>query len=728
MIKKKIKIISLLLIFFSLILFMTINSYKSTKVSVLESLERETDELRSNFVIETNRFTHARISELKLIAEHLPFIEEDKVAMIDFLHRQNDLMPYSTELSFSNVEGEVFATDGQQFPVQQRESFEKALTGQVVFSDVFQLHEDATQRGIAISVPVLKDSEIIGVISSVVNMSNLMSELIDESSLPGAIFLFKKTELIFSSIEGEQLKSLMPNVKKVLEEKNRPLNGSLLIDKKTAHYLKYANTKDNWTVIVDSSTNPHSKRLIDAFWQNILIVALTLLILSSVYIYICVQDKQEQVRTKRDLLTGLPNRIKLEEDLTIRLAENPEKSFVLLLINVDRFKEINEKVGYQSGDIILFELSKKLKAFSAKSEIYRVDGDEFIMLINEDCEAEQRSIAKKLIKKMEQPLQLCDEESIWLTFSIGVRSSKQNDQLDLIMQDATFACQFAKKQGGNQFIYFTEKLEEISARSRLVSRKLDTALINNEFYLLYQPIYGIDEETIVSYETLMRWKSPELGEVGPEEFINFLENSDLIISVGRWLIKEVALQVLRWESEGHKNFTVTLNVSVKQLVHADFLQDVRTILKGTGVNPGKIVFELTETIVVQHIDLAAEILSTLNSIGIRTALDDFGTGYSSLAILKVLPFQYVKVDRAFIMEVEIDDGVSKAILKGIIEIVNGLGLTTIVEGVETAEQFKLLKNLGAHRIQGYLISKPILPEAAIKLIGNKLVPFSEEQV
>ena len=723
MIKKKIKIISLLLIFFSLILFMTINSYKSTKVSVLESVERETDELRSNFVSETNRFTHARISELKLIAEHLPFIEEDEVAMIDFLHRQNDLMPFFTGLGFISPAGEVFAADGQQFPVQQRESFETVLAGQVVFSDIFQLQQGSKQRGAAVSMPVLKDGEIIGIVSGVVNMSNLTSELIEESTLPGAIFLFKETELVFSSVAGEQLENLMPNVKKVIEEKNRPLSGSLLIDKQTAHFLKYANTKENWTVIVDSSTNPHSKKLVEAFWQNVLIVVITFLILSSVYIYIGVQDKQEQVRTKRDLLTGLPNRIKLEEDLTIRLAKYPEKNFVLLLINLDRFKEINEKVGYQYGDLILFELSKKLKAFSSKSDFYRVDGDEFIMLINEDCEAEQRNIAKKLIKKMEQPLQLNGEESIWLTFSIGVRSSKQNDQLDLIMQDATFACQFAKKQGGNQFIYFTDKLEEISTRSRLVSRKLDTALVNNELYLLYQPIYSIADETVVSYETLMRWKSPELGEVSPEEFINFLENSDLIISVGRWLIKEVALQVLRWETEGHKNFTVTLNVSVKQLVHEDFLHDVRAILKETGVKPDRIVFELTESIVVQHIDLATKILSTLNSIGIRTALDDFGTGYSSLAILKVLPFQYVKVDRAFIMEVEVDDGVSKAILKGVIEIINGLGLTTIVEGVETAEQFNLLKNLGAHRIQGYLVSKPIGPESAIKLLGSKKLPF-----
>lgn len=714
--KKRMAIIILLLAVLSSVIFVATNSYKSTRNSILETIEKETDELRSNFANETKRFSNARITELQLIAAYLAIIDEQDKSMLPFLHKQNDKMPLFAGLGFISPEGQIFTADGEQFPVQQKESFEKALAGEVVFSDVFPLHQDPTQKVTAISVPVIKADEVIGVVSGVVNMANVISELIEESDLPGTLFLFKGKDLVFSSIEGNEKSKVLKNLEQISEHVNEGVSGSILIDEKKAHFLKYERTFDDWLVVVDSSTNPKSERLEEAFWDSALLIIMIVIVILAIYIYIRYEDKQEAVRTKRDLLTGLDNRTQLEEDLLMRLQKSPEKKFLLLLIDLDRFKEINERIGYQIGDRILFELSKRFRVFPNKVNLYRVDGDEFVLILNEETEEELKHTASSLLKRIELPIDLGAGSSIWLTASIGARTSKIEDNGDLIMQDATFATQEAKRRGGNRYVYFSKQLEEVSSHSRLVTKNLDTALENNELYLLYQPIYGIDAESIVSYETLMRWKNQELGEVSPADFIPFLEDSDLIIPVGRWLIKEVASQVLRWEKEGYTGFTVTLNVSVKQLIHPDFLTEVRKVLKETGVSPERIVFELTESVVVQHIEYAYEVLSTLNSIGIQTALDDFGTGYSSLSILKVLPFQYVKVDQAFVKEVELDGGVSKAILKGIIDIVISLELTTIMEGVETVQQFTLLKDMGAHRIQGYLISKPVLPHEAIKLL------------
>jgi EAL domain-containing protein (putative c-di-GMP-specific phosphodiesterase class I) len=335
---------------------------------------------------------------------------------------------------------------------------------------------------------------------------------------------------------------------------------------------------------------------------------------------------------------------------------------------------------------VLFETSRKIQSFAPRNELYRVGGDEFVLLVPAHSEEELRSLGLGLVKLMEVPMELSATESMWVTFSVGIRKSQLGDWPDLMMQDATYAVQEAKKQGGNRFVFFSQELANQNERVRLIANNVVHALANQEFFMVYQPVYDLSTKNITSYEALLRWKSPIIGQVSPAEFIPLLEESDLIIPVGKWILRQVTSQLNRWEVEGHNDFHLAVNISVKQMMHPDFLHDVKMIIQEADISAHRLIFEITETIAVQNSELANQILTELNNLGVKTALDDFGTGYSSLSILKTLPIQQVKVDRSFIMKIELDDDKSLVILQGILDIARNLGMTTVMEGVETNEQ------------------------------------------
>ncbi|MGB2991412.1 MAG: EAL domain-containing protein [Paenisporosarcina sp.] len=703
----------LLTIILLTVVTLTIFNYKSTKSFILETVQKETKALLENFTDETNKFSNERVAELELIAEYIEFLESDE-EIIRFLGQQREKMPFFASLGFITPEGEVLAGDGTRFPVNQIESFESALQGEKAFSDLFPYFQDSTQLVTAIRIPVIKNNQTIGVLSGVVNMGNILGALSKESNLPGTLFLLKENQLVFSTSDSE-LEKIGPQATSVLEEIQQNKQGSILIDEKTAHYVMYQRTSGDWTVVVDSFTNRMKNQIASLFWRNTLIVVFAVLVLCGILFYLRLNEKREENLLKRDLLTNLPNRFMLEENLTKDLNPHSFKKFTLFFINLDRFKEINERNGYQLGDRVLFETSRKIQMFAGRHELYRVGGDEFVLLVPFDSEEEIRTIAVNLVKLMESPIELSSFESVWVTLSVGIRKSSLGDWSDLMMQDATFAVQEAKKQGGNRYIYFSQELANQNERVRLIANNVVHALANQEYFMVFQPIYNLSTKKITSYEALLRWDSPIIGQVSPVEFIPLLEESDLIIPVGRWILRKVTAQMKQWEEEGYEDFQVAINISVKQMMHPDFLYEVKSIIHETNISPQRLVFEITETVAVQNIELATQILTELNNLGVKTALDDFGTGYSSLSILKLLPIQQVKVDRSFIVEMEQDGEKSLVILQGVLDIVNNLGMSTIMEGVETLDQLELLREMGAHKVQGYLISRPVVAELAIEL-------------
>lgn len=700
--------------------FFAFTNYNNTKDYVLESVERETDELLSNFTAEVNRFSRERIAELKLMADHIPYLLKNNDSITQFLSQQNENMPYFTGLGFINPEGEIHAADGNHFPVQQEESFEHALNGEVTFSDVFTLKQDSSQKVTAISVPIIKgDGSVVGVVSGVVNLSNLIGELVQESNLAGHVFLLKDQEVLFASNKTGSFAQVIPNSEEFLNVIDNKHMGDWKDSQDNMRFIKYQHTWNDWVVVVDSISNKATDKITETFWVNLLLALTVVVIIFIMLIYLFRLEIREKRQANKDLLTGLGNRSQLETNVIKKRKLDPRKNVTFYFIKLDRFLDMTERMGFYVSDQVLYRISKKLNQLQRKLNVYRVGDDEFVITAEFNSIEKQHEFASDIVKVIEQPVVIKKGETILLTPSIGVRTAPIKEDVSVVIQDAMYACHEAIKQGGNQYVYFTGQLAKESNQQRKLTSNLASALENDELYLLYQPIYSITDDRIVSFEALMRWKSPALGEIGPFYFIPLLEESDAIVEVGRWLIKEVAEQVLRWEKEEYDDFYVTLNVSTKQLQHGKFLADVKNILKETGVNPNRLVFEVTESIVAQNMDVAIEILETLNDLGIQTAIDDFGTGYSSLAILKKFPFQFMKLDREFVMEVLSDEGESEAILRGLIEIANSLKLTTITEGVETLDQLKVLQRLGAHRIQGYFFSKPILPEEAVLFLNKK---------
>jgi len=704
-------LMSLILI---IVVTITMINYNSSKEYVLKTVEKETNQLLNSFTEETNEFSTERVAELELIAKHIVHLNSNEAEMVGFLREQRQNMPFFTSLGFITPQGEILAGDGSRFSVNDYDSFKRALKGDIVFSGLFPLFQDPNQIVTAIRLPVEERGEIVGVLSGVVNMGNILDAHANESNLPGTLYLFKDNELVYSTSD-EPFQGKEPYADQIVNEMQMKDEGSILVNKDTAHFVMYRQAGDDWTILVDSFNHELEKHISAIFWRNTLIVAVTFLILCGILLYIRRTEVREDHMLKRDLLTNLPNRIFLEERLKKSLNPSGFRDFTLLFINIDRFKEINERNGYQIGDRLLFEISNKMRLFSGRDELYRVGGDEFVIIVPSQEDQELKTLTDRIIKLMEEPVELSSYASVWITMSLGIRKSEIGDWPDLMMQDATFAVQEAKKHGGNRAVFFSQTLANQNERSRLIANNVVYALQNNEYYMAFQPIYELATQEITSYEALLRWESPLIGSVGPNEFIPLLEDNDLIIPVGRWIVREVALQMKRWEQDGHTEFTIAINISVKQMMHPDFMKDIKHILEEIQVSPNRLIFEITETVAVQNIEMVTTLLGELNDYGIQTALDDFGTGYSSLFILKSLPIQQVKIDRSFIMSMENEGEKSRVILQGILDIARNLGMTTVMEGVETEEQLYLLKAMGAQKIQGYLISPPMIANHAMGL-------------
>jgi len=703
-----------MILIFTIVVVLTIVYSQSEKENLLHTVEDETTEMLNNVANITNKFSNERVANLELMADYVSVLDGNDEEVVKFLDKQAEMRPDFYTINFINLKGEIFSSDGLSFQARQTESLEKAFKGEVSYTKLFSLRQEPEQIVTAIRVPIKKDGTIIGVVTGTINMGDHLSSLSKEFKLPGELYLYKKDELVFSTT-NQSFGEKVPNSNQIINELQEKQKGSILINKNAAHYVMYQRVGEDWTVLVDSYSDEVEEQSSTILLREILIIFITFLLLASILIYIRRNEVREDNMLKRDLLTKLPNRVVFEEKLFTHLDSKSYKEFTLFFISINRFKEINERNGYLTGDRVLFKFSKKIQALAGRNTLYRIGGDEFAILVPTHSDEELESLLSNLVKLMEKPIELLAYEKIWMTVSLGIRKSEIDDSPDLMMQDATFAVHEAKKQGGNRAVFFSQELANQNKRAKLIANNVVHALQNNEYYMVYQPVYDLSSHEVTSYEALVRWDSPLIGPVSPMEFIPFLEENDLIVPLGNWVIRNVVRQVNMWEQEGHADFQVAINISVKQMIHVNFAQDVKSIIREERISPHRLIFEITETVAVQNSELASKVLSELNILGVKTSLDDFGTGYSSLSILTQLPIQQLKVDRSFIVDMEQNRDKSLVILKGIIDISKNLGLSTIMEGVETLEQLDLLKSMGAQKIQGYLISRPVVAELAMEL-------------
>jgi diguanylate cyclase (GGDEF)-like protein/PAS domain S-box-containing protein len=428
------------------------------------------------------------------------------------------------------------------------------------------------------------------------------------------------------------------------------------------------------------------------------------------------ERKQAEMRIQHmanfDSLTGLPNRVKLDEQLSyiLNLAKRNEWNFSLMFLDIDNFKDINDTLGHNVGDKLLIGLSERIQSVLREEDtVARLGGDEFIILLpNTDTDGAQQ-VAQKLLNIIQKPFSI-EQHELTVTSSIGI-ALYPTDGLDkdMLFKNADAAMYRAKNAGRNNYAFFTEEMQTVSRRNLLLSNALRHALQNNQLHLVYQPQIALDTGRIIGAEALLRWEHPELGNVSPAEFIPIAENTGLILAIGEWVLRTAAQQLKSWIEGGMSPIIMAVNLSAVQFRQPNLPDLITGILESTGVSPELLELELTESVTMNNPQGAINIINKLHDRGIRMSIDDFGTGYSSLSYLKKFKVYKLKIDQSFVRDISTDPE-DKAIVGAIIHMAESLGLNTIAEGVETVEQLDYLREQGCTEVQGYYYSRPILPK------------------
>lgn len=422
-----------------------------------------------------------------------------------------------------------------------------------------------------------------------------------------------------------------------------------------------------------------------------------------------------------DNLTGLPNRRLLIDRLTQVMAHVRRQKLLaaILFLDVDRFKLINDTLGHNIGDELLKIIAGKLKQCSRTSDtVARLGGDEFIILLTDVDRIEDLvHIVKRFFEVFNIPVNLRGHKFL-LTASIGV-SVYPNDGEDAetLLKNADAAMYRAKSEGRNNWQFYSSSMNASGLEWITMENKLRKAIEEGEFILNYQPQVDLHTNEVIGVEALIRWQDPDQGIIPPNVFIPIAEDSGLIIPIGEWVLRTACAQNRKWQGEGLKHVRVSVNTSIRQFKQKDFVSIVSKILNETGLDPGDLEIEVTESIIMSNAEDTIKILRELKDLGIRLAIDDFGTGYSSLAYLKHMPVDLLKIDQSFVRNITFDEN-DAAICTTIINMAKSLKIEVIAEGVETMEQFLLLTKLGCDKIQGYIVSKPLLPEKVDTFLHN----------
>jgi diguanylate cyclase (GGDEF)-like protein/PAS domain S-box-containing protein len=430
------------------------------------------------------------------------------------------------------------------------------------------------------------------------------------------------------------------------------------------------------------------------------------------------EDKVQYLAT-HDELTGLPNRTLFGELLqhAIDAAKRHDRKCAVLFIDLDRFKIVNDSLGHEAGDLLLEEVAGRLRRCIRESDVVgRLGGDEFVVLLNElqDIEAAAET-AKRVLASLHAPIMIMEHECR-VTGSIGI-ASYPNDARDaaMLMKHADMAMYLAKEEGKNNFQFYSADMTPLSVEHLELEVRLANALQRGEFSLQYQPRVDIATGEIRGVEALLRWWNPDLGTMSPAQFIPLAEDTGLIVAIGKWVLRTACEQNVAWQKRGLPSVVMSVNLSPRQFKDAALLSDIAGTLAETGMAPELLELEITEGMIMQHVDMASEKAAAMKELGIKLAIDDFGTGYSSLSQLKRFPIDTLKIDRAFVRDIpqSADD---TAITKAVVSLGKGLGVRVVAEGVETAAQYQFLRDNGCDEMQGFFFSRPCHPDALADLL------------
>jgi diguanylate cyclase (GGDEF)-like protein/PAS domain S-box-containing protein len=430
-----------------------------------------------------------------------------------------------------------------------------------------------------------------------------------------------------------------------------------------------------------------------------------------------------------DHLTELPNRRMFQTRLEQAIEKNHHArlSLALLFIDLDRFKEVNDTLGHDMGDLLLKEAALRLNSCLGEADILaRLGGDEFTIILSDLKSLEKADqVAQAILQKLATPFQLLEDEIAYISASIGI-AVYPNDGVEtgVLIKSADQAMYASKNEGRNRYNYFTPAMQEAAQKRRRLANDLRIAIIENQFTMAYQPIVELATQVISKAEALIRWEHPKCGVISPADFIHIAEETGMIVEIGNWVFEQVAQQLVHWRKHYHAVFQISINKSPVQFhseknTHKTWVSH----LKSLGLPGQSIVVEITEGLLMDVSDILIKQLLEFRDAGIQVSLDDFGTGYSSLSYLRKFDIDYLKIDQSFVRNL-VADSDDLALCEAIIVMAHKLGIKVIAEGIETDEQCQLLAAAGCDYGQGYLFSKPISAQEFEKLLVSYNVKSS----
>jgi len=411
-----------------------------------------------------------------------------------------------------------------------------------------------------------------------------------------------------------------------------------------------------------------------------------------------------------DALTKLPNRSLFHDRLSheLAIAKRQHNSFALLYVDLDKFKDVNDTLGHNAGDTLLQTAADRISEKLRESDtVARIGGDEFaILLSNSPSEEMAGNIAQQIIGEMQRQFSI-QKSPVFIGATIGIAFyPKDGETEEDLYKYADLAMYQAKEAGRNCFRFFTEQMNEKVSRHIQLVNDLHKALEKEEFILFYQPKYTLTDRSLAGFEALIRWQHSDKGLIPPGDFISVAEDSHLIVFIGDWVIREAFKQLQQWHSDGKTHLSMAINIASKQLFEVNFVERVQNYLNSYQVNPKAVEFEITESMLMDDIEKAVQVLMQLGELGIKIAIDDFGTGYSSLAYLKQFPIDTLKIDQSFIRFLE-PGSQDAAIVDTIISMAKNLNKIVVAEGIENRSQEQYLRQQGCHLGQGYGYAKPM---------------------
>ncbi|WP_339825263.1 EAL domain-containing protein [uncultured Parasphingorhabdus sp.] len=413
-----------------------------------------------------------------------------------------------------------------------------------------------------------------------------------------------------------------------------------------------------------------------------------------------------------DTLTRLPNRLQLTEALgkALQASEKWSGRCGFMMIDLDRFKAVNDTLGHPVGDRLLTRVSDRLRSLMTDNELCcRLGGDEFAIVIKDATDLDYvEALAQRIIDRLSQIYEI-DQHTLYIGASVGTAIGPRDGRtVEMLMRSADLALYRSKDQGGGAYNQYEPKLHVQAEERRVMEIALRKALEKGELSLNYQPVVSADSGSVVGFEALLRWTSPQFGIVSPAKFVPLAEEARLIVPIGEWVLRTACQEAMNWPSA----VKVAVNVSADQLTEVNFLSTIVSALEDSGLPPHRLEIEVTESIFMREGTGAAEMLDQIIALGINLSLDDFGTGYSSLGYLRKTRFTTIKVDRSFVQGAAKKAPESLAIIRAVVAMADALGMSTTAEGAETEEEVQMIKQLGCTKIQGYYFGRPMVAEDA----------------